>query len=148
MVYFVFGLGVEHKRLKIASETISQNNSDETIFERSDFGSAFGFLKLDTYNNKYFPSDGLFFSGDFHWYLLSSNFNKNFEPFSFARAKIGYAVTLIDNFSLNLISEGGFKLGEPGTTSLDFVLGGFGNDFINNYITFSIITIPKIFNYF
>jgi len=133
---FVFGLGAEHKRLKIASETISQNNSDETIFERSDFGSAFGFLKLDTYNNKYFPSDGLFFSGDFHWYLLSSNFNKNFEPFSFARAKIGYAVTLIDNFSLNLISEGGFKLGEPGTTSLDFVLGGFGNDFINNYIPF------------
>ena len=78
----------------------------------------------------------MFFSGDFHWYLLSSNFNKNFEPFSFARAKIGYAVTLIDNFSLNLISEGGFKLGEPGTTSLDFVLGGFGNDFINNYIPF------------
>jgi len=133
---FVFGIGAEHKRLKIASETISQDNSDETIFERSDFGSAFGFLKLDTYDNTYFPSDGLFFSGDFHWYLFSSNFNKSFERFSLAKAKIGYAVSLTDNLSLNLNSEGGFKLGEPGTTSLDFVLGGFGNDFVNNYISF------------
>ncbi|MFK7748418.1 MAG: patatin-like phospholipase family protein [Kordia sp.] len=133
---FIFGVGGEHKRLKIASETISEDDDSETIFERSDFVSAFGFLKLDTYNNKYFPSDGLFFSGDFHWYLYSSNFNKNFEPFSFARAKIGYATPLFDNVSLNISSEGGFKLGEPGTNSLDYVLGGFGNNFINNYIGF------------
>ena len=79
---FVFGVGAEHKRLRIDSETIGDDNQEETIFERSDFLSSFGFLKLDTYDNKYFPSDGLFFSGDFHWYLYSSDFNKNFEPFS------------------------------------------------------------------
>jgi NTE family protein len=133
---FVFGIGGEHKRLKIASETISDNNEEETIFERSDFISTFGFLKLDTYDNKYFPSDGLFFSGDFHWYLYSSDYNNNFEPFSLARAKIGYATPLFGDLSLNISSEGGFKLGEPGTSSLDFVLGGFGNNFINNYISF------------
>jgi NTE family protein len=133
---FVFGIGAEHKRLRIDSETISDDNQDETVFERSDFLSSFGFLKLDTYDNKYFPSDGLFFSGDFHWYLYSSDYNKNFEPFSLARAKIGYATPLFNNISLNITSEGGFKIGEPGTTSLDFVLGGFGNNFINNYIAF------------
>ncbi|WP_298509382.1 patatin-like phospholipase family protein [uncultured Kordia sp.] len=133
---FVFGIGAEHKRLRIDSETISGENEEETIFERSDFGSAFGFLKLDTYDNKYFPSKGVFFSGDFHWYLYSTDYNKNFEPFSLARAKIGYATPLFGNLSLNISSEGGFKLGEPGTTSLDFVLGGFGNNFINNYIPF------------
>ncbi|AXG68662.1 putative NTE family protein [Kordia sp. SMS9] len=133
---FVFGVGGEHKRLKIASETIGDDNQEETIFERSDFLSTFAFLKLDTYDNKYFPSDGLFFSGDFHWYLYSSDYNKNFEPFSLASAKIGYATPLFSNISLNISSEGGFKLGEPGTTSLDYVLGGFGNNFINNYISF------------
>ncbi|MEM6720761.1 MAG: patatin-like phospholipase family protein [Bacteroidota bacterium] len=133
---FVLGIGGEHKRLKIASETISNGEEEETIFERSDFVAPFAFLKLDTYDNKYFPSDGLFFSGDFHWYIYSSDFNKNFDPFSIARAKIGYATPLFSNISLNISSEGGFKLGEPGTTSLDFVLGGFGNNFINNYIYF------------
>ncbi len=133
---FVFGIGGEHKRLRIASETIGDNDNEETVFERSDFLSTFAFLKLDTYDNKYFPSDGLFFSGDFHWYLYSTDYNKNFEPFSLASAKIGYATPLFSNISLNISSEGGFKLGEPGTTSLDYVLGGFGNNFINNYISF------------
>jgi len=133
---FVFGVGGEHKRLRIESETISAGEEEETVFERSDFLSTFGFLKLDTYDNKYFPTDGLFFSGDFHWYLYSSDFNRDFEPFSLARAKIGYATPLFGDLSLNISSEGGFKLGEPGTTSLDFVLGGFGNNFINNYISF------------
>ncbi|MEM6684427.1 MAG: patatin-like phospholipase family protein [Bacteroidota bacterium] len=133
---FVFGVGGEHKRLKITSETISDGEEEETVFERSDFVSTFAFLKLDTYDNKYFPSDGLFFSGDFHWYIYSSDFNNNFEPFSLARAKFGYATPLFSNISLNIATEGGFKLGEPGTTSLDYVLGGFGNNFINNYISF------------
>jgi NTE family protein len=133
---FVFGIGGEHKRLKIDSETISDANDEETIFEKSDFVSAFGFLKLDTYDNKYFPKDGLFFSGDFHWYLYSSDYNNNFEPFSLARAKIGYATPLFGDVSLNITSEGGFKLGDTGVSSLDYVLGGFGNNFINNYIAF------------
>lgn len=133
---FVFGIGAEHKRLKIASETIVQNNEEETIFERSDFVSTFGFLKLDTYDNKYFPSKGVFFEGDFHWYLFSSDYNKNFDLFSLAKAKIGYATPLFHNLSLNISSEGGFKLGETSVNSLDYVLGGFGNNYINNYIPF------------
>ena len=103
---FVFGIGAEHKRLKIVSGTIGQNGEAETIFEKSDFVSSFGFLKLDTYDNKYFPSEGIFFSGDFHWYLYSSDFNKNFEPFSLAKAKIGYAMPLFNNISLNIFSFG------------------------------------------
>lgn len=133
---FVFGIGVEHKRLKIISETIVPNNENETIFEKSDLVSSFGFLKLDTYDNKYFPSEGIFFSGNFNWYLYSSDYNKSFEPFSIARAKIGYATPLFNNLSLNISSEGGFKLGDSSVNSLDFVLGGFGNNFINNYISF------------
>jgi len=133
---FVFGIGAEHKRLKITSQTIVPNNEDETIFEKSDLVSSFGFLKLDTYDNKYFPSDGIFFSGNFNWYLYSSDYNKNFEPFSIAKAKIGYATPLFSNISLNISSEGGFKLGDSSVNSLDFVLGGFGNNFINNYISF------------
>ncbi|MBN4070530.1 patatin, partial [Olleya sp. AH-315-F22] len=130
-------LGVEHKRLKISSETFIDNiNEEETTFENSDFFSLFGKLKFDTYNNKYFPKDGFLFEGDFHLYLSSSNFNNDFSQFSIAKAKIGYAFSLSNKLAVNIESHGGFKIGEDSNNSLSFALGGYGNNFINNFVTF------------
>jgi len=136
---FSLSLGAEHKRLKITSETIVNNpnpNADETIFENSDFFSLFGKLKFDTYSNKYFPKSGFLFDSDFHLYLSSSDFNNNFAQFSFAKANIGYAFSLSDKFSVLFGSEGGFRIGDHSNQSLSFALGGYGNNFINNFITF------------
>ena len=38
--------------------------------------------------------------------------------------------------SLNLQTGGGFKFGDNATNALDFALGGYGNNFINNFIPF------------
>ncbi len=134
---FALSLGAEHKRLKIKSETITLNaQTDEFIFENTDYGSVYGNLMLDTYDNKYYPKKGFFFDGTFHWYLFASGFNDSFEPFSIAKADIGYAFSLSDKFAINLKTAGGFKLGENHTNTLDFALGGYGNDFINNFIPF------------
>lgn len=134
---FAFSIGAEHKRLEIKSETITLNSrTDEFLFENTDYGSIFGNLKLDTYDNTYFPKRGLYFDGDLHWYLVSSKFNANFEPFSIAKADLGYAFSLSNKLSFNLKTEGGFKLGENTTNTMDFALGGYGNNFINNFIPF------------
>jgi len=132
-------LGAEHKRLKITSETIVNNpnpNADKTTFENSDFFSLFGKLKFDTYSNKYFPKNGFLFDSDFHLYLSSSDFNNNFAQFSFAKANIGYAFSLSDKFSVIIGSEGGFRIGDHSNQSLSFALGGYGNNLINNFISF------------
>jgi len=130
-------LGAEHKRLKIKSETIAdQNESDEVIFENTDYFSLVGGLKLDTYNNKYFPKRGFYFNGDFHLYVHASNFNKEFSQFSIAKADLGYAFSLSDRFGVNILTQGGFKIGDDSTTSLNFALGGYGNNFINNFVPF------------
>ena len=63
------------------------------------------------------------FKGDFHWYLSSSGFNESFKPFSIAKAKLGYAFSFLDHCSLNLKTEGGFKIGSKSTKSLDFAIG-------------------------
>lgn len=134
---FALSIGAEHKRLKIKSETITLNSqTDEFLFENTDYGSVFGTLKLDTYDNKHFPKRGLFFDGDVHWYLLSSGFNSRFEPFSIVKADMGYAFSFSDKLAFNLKTEGGFKIGENTTNTLDFALGGYGNEFINNFIPF------------
>lgn len=134
----ILGIGGEHKYLRYLSETIGtdSNSLPRTVFESTNYYSAYGFLKYDSYDNSFFPRDGVYFSGDFHWYLFAHGRNKEFEPFSIAKAKMGYAHSFLKYFSANLTVEGGFKLGGPETSTLDFTLGGYGFKEMNNIIPF------------
>ena len=70
-----FRIGAEHKRLNIKSETlVVGDQKDEFVFENTDYFSVFGSLKLDTYDDIYYPNKGVYFNGDFQWYLFASNF--------------------------------------------------------------------------
>lgn len=144
---FAFILGLEHKFLKYSSKTFSEllnpseppsgiTDTERTIFDKSHYFSTYGRLILDTYDDKYFPSRGLLFDGDFHLYLFSSDFNSNFQEFAIAKARIGAAFPLGNQLSFNLETQGGFKLGVSAVSSFDFVLGGYGTDLINNFIPF------------
>ncbi len=135
---FSVGLGAEYKRLRIISETFGQNENavPGTVFDKSDYWSAFGYFKVDTYDNKYFPKRGLLFEGDIHSYLFSSDFTETFNEFSIAKAQLGYAMPLSHNLALNLSMEAGTKIGNASLNSLDFLLGGFGAKTINNFIPF------------
>ena len=63
---FALGLGAEHKRLEVKSQTITANSpEDDFLFENTDYLSVFGTLKLDTYDNKYFPKRGFYFKWRF-----------------------------------------------------------------------------------
>jgi len=125
---FKFGLGAEHKWLKYFSETIGVDDQGlpRTTFENTDYFSAFGVLQYDSLDDKFFPTNGFYFDGDFHWYLFASGLNENFEPFSIAKAKAGYALPLAEAWSVYITTEGGFTLGGSETRSLDFFLGGYG----------------------
>jgi NTE family protein len=141
---FAFTVGAEHKLLKYSTRTLNQlgedleatPTSERTFFEKSNYFSGFGKITLDTYDDKYFPTKGLLFDSDYHVYLFSSDFNDNFREFSIAKGRLGTVVPLFHNLSLNMEASGGVKLGTSDVTSFDFVLGGFGNDFINNFVPF------------
>ncbi|KQC30822.1 patatin-like phospholipase family protein [Flagellimonas eckloniae] len=144
---FAITLGAEHKLLRYSTRTLNElieesetafvpTASERTFFENSSYFSTYGKITLDTYDDKYFPTKGIFFDSDFHLYLFSSDFNENFKEFSIGKARLGTVLPLFHNLSLQLEGEGGFKLGTSGITSFDFVLGGFGNDFVNNFIPF------------
>jgi NTE family protein len=133
---FLLRGGVEHKWLRYLSETIGidENNNPRTIFENSNYSSVLGTVTYDTYDNSFFPNDGVYFEGDFHWYLLGSGRNKDFRQFSIAKAKAAYAKSFFTRFSAVLSTEGGFKIGGDETRSLDFFAGGYGFKEINNII--------------
>ncbi|MDY8135221.1 patatin-like phospholipase family protein [Aquimarina sp. 2201CG5-10] len=135
---FSVGLGGEFKHLRIISETFGEDEDQipRTVFEKSNYWSLFGYIKLDSYDNKYFPRSGFLFDGDIHGYLLSSDFNNDFSEFSIAKAKFGYATPLFDKMAMVLEFEAGTKIGNTDVRSLDFLLGGFGARTINNFVPF------------
>ena len=134
---FALSAGLEHKRLEVKTETLATNNpANKFVFESTDYLSVFGGLKLDTYDNKYFPTKGVYFNGDLHMYLYASSFNESFDDFSIAKATMGYAFSVSDKLAFNLQTGGGFKIGDKSTRTLDFALGGNSYNLINNFIPF------------
>lgn len=134
---FIFGLGGEHKYLRYKTNSLGTDHEkkDEIIFESTNYFSGYSFLKFDSYDNYFFPTRGLYFSGDFHWYLYAIGRSEDsFSPFSIAKARAGYAQPVTKKISMHLQAEGGFKLGSKGGTTMDFALGGYGFKEMNNII--------------
>jgi len=130
---FSIGAGIELKHLKISSETLQNTRP---IFEKSDYFSVYGYMKYDSFDNKYFPKKGWYFNGDLKSFLYSSNYNNDFERFTIAKADFGLARTFYKKFTLKLQTEGGFSIGEQSVNYFDFALGGYGFANLNNFRPF------------
>lgn len=125
---FLLGAGVEQKHLKVRSKTLGNSSP---IFENNDYTSIFGYLKYDSFDNRYFPKRGWYFAGDFQSYLFSSS--DSFNQFSIARGDIGFARTLYKKLTVRWQSEAGFAIGGESSQLFDFALGGYGYQTINNF---------------
>ena len=135
---FSVGLGVEVKRIRLRSDTFSEDSDQVTgtAFDNSTYGSIFGYIRFDSYDNKYFPKRGFLFDGKINGYVFSSNNDEGFSEFSIAKATFGAANSITDKWSLVSILEAGTKIGNTSVRSLDFLLGGFGAKTLNNITPF------------
>ncbi|SCY28444.1 NTE family protein [Nonlabens sp. Hel1_33_55] len=129
--------GAELKSLDIFTNTLTTEDAltTRTDFENSTTGSVYGKLLLDTYDNAFFPSSGWYVDGDFHLYLYNDVFQENFDEYSIAQLQVGHARSF-GKLSLQALAHVGVSIGNPQTSSLDFVLGGYGAKRINNILPF------------
>lgn len=134
---FVFGLGLEHRKLKIETENVfySLSNYNNSYREDSHFGSTYAYLKYDSFNNAFFPTRGVYFNSNFNLYLLGTAY-ENFNQFSIGRAELGFAIPLMPRVATRFTFEGGFTLGASSVYSLDFFFGGYYRNAFSNYIPF------------
>lgn len=130
---FLVGGGLEHRHLDISSATLNATNAD---FEKSDYGSVFGYLKYDDLDNKFFPKRGWYFFGDIQSYLYSTDYTKHFSKFSIAKGDMGFATTIVNKLTVKVQSELGFAFGDESVHFFDFVLGGYGFTQVNNFRPF------------
>lgn len=126
---FLIGIGAEFEFLNITSETLIIN---QTI-DSSTYFNLFGYLKYDSYDNKYFPKNGWYFSGNPQLYLFSSDYSGNFKPFSIFSAEAGIAKTIFNKTTVKLQAEAGTFIGDKSIPYFDFILGGYGFYATNNF---------------
>lgn len=127
---FLLGAGFEYKHLKINSKT---TENVKPIFENSDYISFLGYIKYDSFDNKYFPKTGWYLTSDFQYFPYSTNYSKQFNNFSIVKGDVGFARTFFKKLALNVQTEAGFAIGEKSVPYFDFVLGGYGYNTINNF---------------
>ncbi len=126
---FLIGIGAEFQYLNITSETLELNST----ITKSDYTSAFGYIKYDSYDNKYFPKKGWYFSGNSQFYMFSSEDSDTFEPFSILSAEAGIAQTIFKNATVKLQAEAGASIGDKSLPYFDYMLGGYGFNTTNNF---------------
>lgn len=131
---FALGIGAEHKFINAHTETIVSNpNEDKTYFDKSNYLNGISYLKFDTYDKKYFQKEGLLVDVNFRWYLLSTDYNENFNTFSQLKGKVGYAHTFFNNLTTHITSEAGITIGDNDNFALDYHIGGYGENYINTF---------------
>jgi len=135
---FSLDIGLQHKYLSIDTETVLSPDEEDAnfTFERSHFYGAKGQLVFDNLDKRFFPTSGVYFKGDFDLYLFADDFNSNFTEFSIAKASLKYAKQLSPHLSILTEAAGGFKVGGSDIQTLDFFLGGYGNNYVNSIIPF------------
>ena len=53
---FAIGIGAEYKSISSKTETLATSSGAPFIYDKSDYLNAFSYVKLDTYDDKYFPT--------------------------------------------------------------------------------------------
>jgi NTE family protein len=129
-------IGAEHKYLRIFSETLVNNQIIKDYFDKSSYLDAFAKLRLDSYDKQYFTKKGFFLDVNYKTYLVSSDFNNDFTPFSQLYGTLGYAYTFFDKLTFHYISQAGVTIGSNDNGVFDYLLGGNNENFVNNFIPF------------
>lgn len=131
-----FRVGVEDKNLKVYIEEIVDDQTEKVFLDNSNYVNVFAKAAYDSYNTQFSPKRGFYFDTTYRFYLLSTDYFENFDPFSQLSGKIGYAYTLFDKLTLQYIAQAGITIGSNGNEIHDYHLGGYNENFINTFELF------------
>ena len=132
-----FKIGTTYNNLEIErTNSIFSDNSENDLnkIENSNFVSLNTQLKYDTLDNIFFPTSGGLFQSNGDLYLSASEYN-NYSQFLSLKVHAAKALSINDNISILSGFEGGFRVGDDNVSTLNFGLGGYSRNQINNYST-------------
>ncbi|MCF6213369.1 MAG: patatin-like phospholipase family protein [Flavobacteriaceae bacterium] len=130
---FITGLGLEHKYLRAFNEPTINGETRKIFYENEGYFNAYFYLKLDTYDAKYYPKKGVGLSATYRAYLTSSV--NPFSSFTQLDGTLGFAKTF-KKYTFQFITEAGATIGNNKNPVLDYHLGGVAQNLINTFRPF------------
>lgn len=134
MQQFIIGLGLEHKYLKVFNNSTISGHTNKIFYENANYYNAYFYLKLDTYDAKYFPKNGVGFSTTYRAYLASSA--KPFAAFTQLEGSLSFAKSFYKKYTFQFITEAGATIGVNNDVGLNFHLGGGAQNAVNTFRPF------------
>lgn len=131
---FSFKIGATFKRLNMYASSPSLVTTFQDVkyqIEESDFSITNATVKYDTLDDVFFPSSGFLFEGSGDLYLTASKYD-NFSQFLILKTNIAKAFSINNKISILVGTEGGFMVGDDKISALNFGLGGYAHNHLNN----------------
>ena len=131
---FSLKIGATFKRLNMYASSSSLVTTFQDVkyqIEESDFSSTNAIVKYDTLDDVFFPSSGFLFEGSGDLYLTASKYD-NFSQFLILKTNIAKAFSINNKISILVGTEGGFMVGDDKISALNFGLGGYAHNHLNN----------------
>lgn len=121
---YAIGFGLNHDYFEIEQRNLIDN-----------FINAYGFIKTDTRNNKYFPTKGIYFN---YKLMLMDLFNEDIEDKIFqTKANFSFNIPINSHFTFRSNLFGGLTIGNVLPTYYQFRSGGIFEQDIINFNSFS-----------
>ncbi|UYW01135.1 patatin-like phospholipase family protein [Flavobacterium agricola] len=120
---YLISLGVEHRYIDLTTESLFNK---KTRIDRNSYFNTFANFRYDSYDNKYFPTRGITFNGEYKNFFYSTDSQYDVQPFSLLRGDIGFAIPVSEKLTLKIESELGLMFGPHTLPFFDYVLGGYG----------------------
>lgn len=134
---YAISIGMEHKHIRSFTNNFSSTEDDvRAFFDDSHYLTILGKLEADTYDKKSFPNKGVLVNATWRSFLTSTDFGKNFTPFSQVRLTMEGIWTLSNRLSFFGQGDGALSFTEGTLPNFNYALGGYGKSFINNFIPF------------
>ncbi len=128
-----FRIGAEYKYLKVFSKEIIDNIDQNLYYDKSSYFNIFSRLVYENYDNPNFPKTGFYINSTYKLWLLSNNIKESSNSFSQLYGTIGYAYTVFDKLTGQVMSEAGTTIGSNGNKVHDYRLGGNNKNYISNF---------------
>lgn len=142
---FAISLGLEHQYIRMYTlSNIPNLDSGRKFFDNSHYLNFLAKVELDTYDKKSFPNNGYLIKSTFRTYLSSTDYNNNFNPISQARILLEGVKTISNTVSLILQADGGVSITQNNQENLNYAIGGYGSNFINNFVPFHGYTFSEL----
>lgn len=131
---FIFGFGLEHKYLKVFNNSTIGGHTNKIFYENANYYNTYFYLKLDTYDAKYYPKNGVGFSTTYRAYLASSA--KPFAAFTQLEGSLSFAKSFYKKYTFQFITEAGTTIGVNNDLGLNYHLGGGAQNYVNTFRPF------------